>query len=164
MYKAGKAANVGPFASVAGAISEFVAKDLKVFCNEIIIENGGDTFIDTRKDRIIGIYSNNLNTFGIKIFKNMQPVAVCSSSAKIGHSLSMGNADLVTVVAKNASIADAFATSICNKIKNERDLQNVLNNVKMDNLIGVLIIINGKIGIKGKIDLAKIKMWGTLWR
>ena len=157
MYKAGKAANVGPFASVAGAISEFVAKDLKFFCNEIIIENGGDNFIDTKGDRIIRIFSDNLNSLGIKIFKNIQPVAVCSSSAKIGHSLSLGNAELVTVIAKNGAIADAFATSICNKIKDERDLQIVLNNVKMDKLIGVLAIIDGKIGIKGKIDLVKIK-------
>ncbi len=157
MLIASKKANVGPFASVAGAISQFVCKDLKKLCNEVIIENGGDIYIDTQNERLVQIYSNHFDNIGIKIKKEMQPIAICSSSAKIGHSLSFGKADLVVVIGKNAPICDAFATSICNKIRNENNLQNVLNNVKEKSIYGIIAISNNKIAIKGKIEFVKIK-------
>src|SRR5680860_1635940 len=36
---------VGPMASVAGAIAEFVGKELLNYSSEVIVENGGDIFI-----------------------------------------------------------------------------------------------------------------------
>ncbi len=156
MYIAGMRANVGPFASVAGAISEYVARDLLKCCNQVIVENGGDIFLSTSKERIIRLKGKNNLHLGIKLSPKSQPIAICSSSSKIGHSLSFGKADLVTVLSKKGSIADAFATSICNKIKNEKDLQNVLNNVRDDLIIGIIAIINGKIAIKGDINLVKL--------
>lgn len=40
---------VGPMASVAGAIAEFVGKDLLGFTDNLIIENGGDIFLQSKK-------------------------------------------------------------------------------------------------------------------
>ncbi len=157
MLIAGEKANVGPFAAVAGAISQFVCKDLRKLCNEVIIENGGDIYIDTQNERLVQIYSNMFKNIGIKIKKEMQPIAICSSSAKIGHSLSFGRADLVVVIGKNGAICDAFATSLCNKIKDKNNLQNVLNNVKEKSIYGIIAILNNKIAIKGKIEFVKIK-------
>src|SRR4030042_5038715 len=56
--QAAKLANVGPMAAVAGAMAEFLGKDLlrKGF-KEVIIENGGDIFMKTRKSRSVGIYA-----------------------------------------------------------------------------------------------------------
>ena len=45
MILAGQKANVGPMAAVAGALAEFVGKDLLEFSPEVIIENGGDIFL-----------------------------------------------------------------------------------------------------------------------
>ena len=55
MADAAREAGVGPMAAVAGAIAEAVGRDLLEFCDEIIVENGGDIFIKTAKERNIGI-------------------------------------------------------------------------------------------------------------
>ncbi|RPJ78103.1 MAG: UPF0280 family protein, partial [Deltaproteobacteria bacterium] len=44
MIKAGNLAGVGPMAAVAGAIAEFVGKDLLAHSEEVVVENGGDIF------------------------------------------------------------------------------------------------------------------------
>ena len=41
MIEAGRKANVGPMAAVAGAIAEYVGRELLDFSPEIIVENGG---------------------------------------------------------------------------------------------------------------------------
>ena len=48
MIKASLAANVGPMASVAGAISEYVANDLLKMSQNVIVENGGDIYLKTQ--------------------------------------------------------------------------------------------------------------------
>ena len=58
MEKASRLANVGPMSAVAGAIAQFLGHDLlKKGYKDVIIENGGDIFIKSRKSRIIGIYA-----------------------------------------------------------------------------------------------------------
>ncbi len=50
MLDAGRQAGVGPMAAVAGAIAEFVGRDLLTLgAEEVIVENGGDIFIQRRK-------------------------------------------------------------------------------------------------------------------
>ncbi|MFA5389675.1 MAG: UPF0280 family protein, partial [Candidatus Omnitrophota bacterium] len=51
MIRASEAAGVGPMAAVAGAIAEFVGKELLKYSGQLIIENGGDIFIKTDKER-----------------------------------------------------------------------------------------------------------------
>jgi ApbE superfamily uncharacterized protein (UPF0280 family) len=53
----------------------------------------------------------------------MMPVGVCSSSGRIGHSLSMGNSDVVCVIAKSAPLADAAATALANMVKTKKSLK-----------------------------------------
>ena len=157
MYFASKYANVGPFASVAGAISEFVGRKLKEKCNEILIENGGDLYLNGKKDRIVGIWTLKNYKLGLKIKGDELPLSICSSSSKIGHSLSFGNVDLVTVIAKNGAFSDAMATSICNKIKNTNDIDEVLKKIEINEILrGVIIIYKNKIGFKGKLNFIKL--------
>ncbi|NQU19147.1 UPF0280 family protein, partial [bacterium] len=103
MSKASALVGVGPFASVAGAISEYVGKDLLKYTKDIIIENGGDIFIKSSKDRVIGIYSGS-SSFNRKIALDIKasdtPIGICTSSGTIGHSLSFGKADAVVVLSK----------------------------------------------------------------
>jgi ApbE superfamily uncharacterized protein (UPF0280 family) len=158
MKKGAKKAEVGPFAAVAGAIAEFIAKGLNKFSNEIVVENGGDIFLMGCKDKIVKIVSKNLSNIALKIDTNLLPVAVCSSSSKIGHSYSEGNADLVTVISKSGALSDAFATKICNLIKKESDLEKVTKNYKNNNdILGCLIIFKDKIAGWGHLNIIKIK-------
>jgi hypothetical protein len=50
---------VGPMASVAGAIAEFVGKELLNYSSEVIVENGGDIFIKSNKVRKVSIFAEN---------------------------------------------------------------------------------------------------------
>lgn len=97
MAQAAKKANVGPLATVAGAIAEFIGRDLlKSGYRDVIIENGGDIFLKTRKARAIGIYAGKSrlwNNLSLKIKPENMPIGICTSSGKIGHSLSFGCAD-----------------------------------------------------------------------
>ncbi len=158
MKEAGKSANVGPFASVAGAIAEKVSLDLSLFSGEVVVENGGDIFLTGKKDKIVKIFSKVIENIGIKIDKKDLPMAVCSSSAKIGHSLSLGNADLVTVICKKGATADAFATAICNNLKNRDDIDKTIKKFKkVDEIMGCLIIFKDSIAGWGDINIIKIE-------
>ncbi len=57
MIRSSRLAGVGPMAAVAGAMAEWVSKDLLKFSKEVIVENGGDIFLASSKERMIGIYA-----------------------------------------------------------------------------------------------------------
>lgn len=47
MLQAGLAAGVGPMAAVAGAIAERVGRDLAAVSAQVVVENGGDLYLQT---------------------------------------------------------------------------------------------------------------------
>ena len=120
MLEAGEKAGVGPMASVAGAIAEFVGRELMPFSREVIIENGGDIFLTTSLTRIIGIYAGASplgGKIGLEIAPDNTPIGVCTSSGTVGHSLSFGKADAAVLVSPSATLADAAATAVGNIIR-----------------------------------------------
>lgn len=157
MIKASTLANVGPMASVAGAIAEFVAKDLLLSSKNIIVENGGDIFIKTNFDVKVGVFAGNSplsNKLKIKISKEDMPLAVCTSSGTVGHSLSFGNADAVCVLSRSASLADATATAMCNIVKDKSDIKKALDfGCNIEGVLGALIIIDNYLGLRGRIEI-----------
>jgi len=159
MVEAAKLAKVGPFAAVAGAINDMLAEKLMDKSKQIFIENGGDIYIKSDRDRLIGIYAGNSvlsGKFAIEIEKDLFPVGVCTSSATVGHSFSMGKADAAVVISKTCAVADAFATAFCNRIKKTEDIAPALEWVNgFDEVIGAVAVMNDKIGAIGNIKLVK---------
>lgn len=102
--------------------------------DNIIVENGGDIYIYSQKERVVGILSNPTKgeSIGLKIHKEDFPVSICSSSSKIGHSLSFGNGDIAMVRSKNAALADALATAYCNMLKTSKDINRVIEQAQKD--------------------------------
>jgi Uncharacterized conserved protein len=43
-------------------------------------------------------------------------LGICTSSATVGPSISFGQADAVTVFSRDVSLADAWATALCNRV------------------------------------------------
>lgn len=181
MCSAGTYAHVGPFAAVAGTVAQYIATELHIylqkkgFPNDVIVENGGDIYCFSEKDRIIGILANPSEhcMLGLAVKKEQFPLAVCSSSATIGHSLSFGKGDLALVSAKNASLADALATRYGNLLKSKQDINAVLEQAQKDyriqiednpflaenfrhGLCGVFVQIDETIGAWGEIELTAI--------
>jgi len=157
MAKQSKEANVGPMATVAGAVAEFLGRDLlKKGYKDVIVENGGDIFLKTRKICTIGIYAGKSklwNKLGIIIKPKYTPMGICTSSGTIGHSLSFGAADSVIILSKNTALADAVATATGNRVKSKEDLQSALDFAKsITGVIGVAIIIKNNLISWGKIE------------
>jgi ApbE superfamily uncharacterized protein (UPF0280 family) len=110
MCDAAFAANVGPMAAIAGAIAEAVGYDLLKYSDQVIVENGGDVFIHCKEDIKVGIFSGDSpfkDKLALKLKAEDMPLGVCSSSGKIGPSISFGKSDVVTIVSKSTYLADA---------------------------------------------------------
>ena len=82
MAAAARRAKVGPMAAVAGAIAEFVGKELRQFTDEIIVENGGDIFLKINQVRKAGIYAGG-SPFSEKIALELEPRPSRSPSAPL---------------------------------------------------------------------------------
>lgn len=157
MIEASTLAGVGPMAAIAGAIAEAVGKDLLSFSPDIIVENGGDIFLKITKKRLIGIYAGESPFTGkiaLEIKPQETPIGICTSSATVGHSLSLGNADAVVVLSHSTPFADAAATAIGNLIHDSDDIPKAIEQAQaMKDLYGIVIIKGDKIGLWGKIKI-----------
>ncbi len=159
MSESASKVGVGPMASVAGAIAEFVGNELSAFSPEIIIENGGDIFLKSSKKRLIGIYAGKSplsGKIGLEINGQDTPLGVCSSSGTVGHSLSYGKADAVVALSKSATLADAAATAIGNLIVESSDIPRGIEFAKgIEGLLGIIIIKDDKMGLWGKVKICQ---------
>jgi hypothetical protein len=160
MAAAARKAKVGPMAAVAGALAEFVGKNLMAFTDEIIVENGGDIFMKINQVRKVGVYAGN-SPFSEKIALEVEPrpkpFSVCCSSGTVGHSFSFGKADAVVVIAESACLADAAATAIGNVVKEVADIEQGLKQAKkIRGLDGVLIIKDDQLGALGKVKIVPL--------
>lgn len=174
MADASTKVGVGPMASVAGAIAEFVGKDLlkyslfrnsknseiKTCSQEIIVENGGDIFIKTSKKRFIGIYAGKsifTGKIALEISGDEGSLGICTSSGTVGHSLSFGNCDASVVISKSTALADAAATAIGNIVKSKEDIDKAIHfGQTVRGIQGIVVIKDNKIGIFGNIRLRRI--------
>ncbi|MDK9705940.1 MAG: UPF0280 family protein [Desulforhopalus sp.] len=165
MLAAGRMADVGPMAAVAGAIAEYVGKALlQGGCREVIVENGGDIFFCRTKECTAAIFAGESPLsmkVGIKLAAARMPVGVCTSSGTVGHSLSFGLADAVVVIAGSTSLADAAATRVGNEAGNatnsdegiKRALQVAMT---IAGVQGAVVIRGEKIGAVGDVELVKL--------
>lgn len=155
MYKASEICGVGPMAAVAGAISEYVGRELLKHASEVIVENGGDIFAYTKKDRKALIFAGDSpfsEKLAIKIPARKE-VGVCTSSGTVGPSMSFGKADAVVVVAQNVAVADAAATAIGNLIRDRDDFEKAISKAKKLPLEGGVLIIGEHMAAWGNIEL-----------
>lgn len=155
MLAAGSRAGVGPMAAVAGAVARRVGQALLVHSPEVIVENGGDIFMRCFGPRTFCVLAESSPT-GMLALSVQEPwkgsgVGVCTSSGILGHSLSFGKADAVTVVAEDAALADALATSLANRVRGPDDVNRVLRRGMEMGALGAVVVIGDKVGAAGRI-------------
>ncbi|MCX5995951.1 MAG: UPF0280 family protein [Chloroflexi bacterium] len=160
MSDATREVGVGPMAAVAGAIAERVGKELLPYSDEVIVENGGDIFLKTSKERFMGVYAGEskfTRKIAFSILPEETPLGVCTSSGTVGHSLSFGYADAVIVFSPSTSLADAAATAIGNRVRIAEDIPEALEFAQgIKGLKGIAIIKGDNMGVWGQIKLANI--------
>ncbi len=159
MLAAGMAAEVGPFAAVAGAVAQIAAEAaLNAGARNIIVENGGDIAIAGDREFRVGVFagaSDGSGKLGFIVKPEEHPVGICTSSGTVGHSLSFGWADAAAAVADDAALADAAATSIGNAVVGEdveRSVKLGLGRAKQIEAIrGCLVVRGNFVGTWGRI-------------
>ena len=165
MMCAARAAGVGPMAAVAGTMAAYVGSALVTegLTSEIVVENGGDIYLHRLENCTAAIFAGESPlsyTVGVKIAREMMPCGVCTSSGTVGHSLSFGDADSVTVLAKSTPLADAAATRLGNEVgrKGGREgLERALQAAQeIPGVAGVVIICGELMGAIGDIELTRI--------
>lgn len=160
MIKAGARAGVGPMAAIAGAIADHVGRGLLSCTDQVMVENGGDVFIRTHTPVTVGIFAGASPlslAVGLKLGGGKKPVAVCTSSGTLGHSLSLGKADAVCVVADSGALADAAATSIGNRVRSGADINTAIAaGQRIAEIAGIVIIAGEKIGAWGELEIVPL--------
>lgn len=158
MYRASQAAGTGPMAAVAGAIAEFTGRELLRYSQAVIVENGGDIWLSAPDPVVIAIYAKNIyfrDNIAVRINPRQMPCSVCTSSPKLGHSLSFGKADSVTIIAVSGALADAAATMTCNMVQDESSMESALERaLSVPGVAGGLIIFRDKLALQGDLELA----------
>ena len=156
MARAAETVGVGPMAAVAGTMAQLaVEAALDDGADEAVVENGGDMFLVCHRPVVIGLYPGPgplEDRLALRIAPESTPLAVCSSSGTMGHSMSLGSCDLATVAAPDAALADAAATRAANGVRTPDDIDRVLELIAaIDGVDGVLIVKNDRVGIIGNL-------------
>lgn len=148
---------VGPMAAVAGTMAQMVSEAFPE-SGDFLVENGGDLYLRSSRERVIGILTDPTGeaALGVRLRPSEFPVSFCASSATIGHSLSLGGADLVVVRAAQAGIADAAATALANRLHDARGLEAVTSLARSwqdRGIQGLFAQAEGKIAVWGRMEL-----------
>jgi ApbE superfamily uncharacterized protein (UPF0280 family) len=159
MLMASDRAGVGPMASVAGAIAEHVGKDLLKASANVMVENGGDIYLNVTDPVSMGIFAGDSPLTG-RIALNIEakdtPLGICTSSGTVGHSLSFGIADAVCIKSKSTALSDAAATSVGNLIRKKSDVKKGLERaMSIPGVLGVLIITGDTLAVQGNMELKR---------
>jgi len=146
-------------AAVAGAVAEYVGCDLLKFSENCIIENGGDIFLHSKNRLIVSVYAGE-STLSYKVNLIVKPedtpLGICTSSATVGPSLSFGKADAVCVISQSATLADAAASAIGNRVKSKSDIRKALKfGMTIPDIKGIIIILGPEMGAIGDIELTR---------
>lgn len=151
-------AGVGPFAAVAGVIAQMTAEAFVHASPNLIVENGGDAYLFSQRDRVVGLLADpdEGTLIGVAVRREDCPVSLCASSAVIGHSLSLGQGDLAVARSRDAALADAAATALCNMLHTGSDVQHALNRAERLGLEGAFVQCGGRIGLWGNMELAAV--------
>ncbi|OPX20147.1 MAG: hypothetical protein BZ151_05375 [Desulfobacca sp. 4484_104] len=160
MIAAAARVGVGPMAAVAGAVAEQVGRALQAYSPEVIVENGGDIFLAVSGPATVAIYAGHSplsQRVGIKIAAASTPLSICTSSATVGHSFSRGRADAACVLAPSATLADATATALGNRVTDAPAIPQALDWVaQVPGLLAAVVIVGDKLGAWGEVELVPL--------
>ena len=160
MIQAADQANVGPMAAVAGAMAQRVGQALLSQSEQIVVENGGDVYLKTKRPVTVGIWAGSSPLsmrFGLRVATRRAPLAVCTSSGTVGHSLSLGQADAVCVLSPSTALADAAATAIGNQIQTAADIHPAVDfGRQIQGVEGLIIIKDDKMGAWGDLEVVAL--------
>ena len=155
MCEASRLAGVGPMATVAGVIAQEALEAMVSHgCTHGWVDNGGDVALILDDSATVEVFSEpgSKNAVGLSLEPTKGIVGLCTSSARLGHSISFGDADAAVVMAKDAVLADALATAVGNGVKDGASLQSCFDDFKhIEGLLAGLVMRDGDVAMYGKL-------------
>jgi len=162
MARAAALAGVGPMAAVAGAISQLVGQELSRLSDEVIIENGGDNYLRSSKERVVAIHAGTSplsGKVGLRFMPCDMPLGICTSSGTVGPSISLGKADAAVIVSPSVALADAAATAVGNAVKSADDIPVALELARgIRDVTGAVVIMGDRIGVWEKLEICRLEI------
>ncbi len=159
MYRAGLLAGVGPMAAVAGTVAGAVGGALRPLTREVLVENGGDVYLELADEAVVGIYAGRSSfsgRLGIRVLADETPLAVCTSSGTVGPSLSYGRADAAIAVSSDPALADAVATALGNRVRGAEDLQAAVEwALSVDGVRAATAILGDRLAAAGEVEFVE---------
>jgi ApbE superfamily uncharacterized protein (UPF0280 family) len=159
MYAAAAVAGVGPMAAVAGAIAQYVGEALASQSAQVIVENGGDLYLNTARERVIALGAGQSPLSGrVGVVVPAGTVGgVCTSSGTVGHSYSAGAAEAAVVVAADAALADAVASGLGNRVQVAGDAEAAVAwALGRPGVGGAVVVIGATLAAGGEVELRRI--------
>ena len=155
MCEAAKLAGVGPMATVAGMIAQEALESLiSQGCTHCWVDNGGDLAIRIESPIAVEIFNEpgSREATGLELEPRDEPLGICTSSGRLGHSISFGNADAAVAIADSAQLADAIATALGNRVTDPASLKTCFDPfVGIKGFIGGLAMIDGATAMHGRL-------------
>jgi len=157
MGEAAETADVGPMAAVAGVLADLAVRDMVLKGAHVaVVENGGEASAASDRPIDIALSAGDhplSRKMGFRL-KNF-PVGVATSSGVFSHALSFGDAEAVTIFAKNAGLADAAATAVGNIVKGNDPQEAIKHGIykalSIEGVSGVFILYRGTVGKAGQV-------------
>jgi len=160
MINAGLEAGTGPMASVAAAVALYAGRMFfrEYPVKELVMENGGDILLLCTEELIVSVYAGDSPLTG-KICVHIPPsqhfMGICTSSGTAGRSFSFGKADAVMIAAEDPLKADAWATSFCNMVQKEEDLERVIEEIEhIPEIVSAVVVLGEKAAIGGECRIS----------
>jgi ApbE superfamily uncharacterized protein (UPF0280 family) len=147
MADAARRAGVGPMAAVAGTIAWSGVEAMAAAGARFgVIDNGGDIALVTDRQIRVGVHAG-ASPLSDRYAFLIEPVGgirgICTSSATVGPSVSLGVADAVTVFSPDVALADAWATAIGNEIR--PDDHRILDRLEGTGVTAIVAILGEEI-------------------
>ena len=155
MCAASDAAGVGPMATVAGTIAQEALEAMVTNgCTHGWVDNGGDIALLLETPATVEIFNepDSPSAFALELEPTDAIIGVCTSSGRLGHSISFGDSDAAVAIADSAVLADALATAIGNRVTDTNSLGSCFNPFKgIKGFIGGLAMIDGAVSMHGRL-------------
>jgi uncharacterized protein len=121
------------------------------------VENGGDIFARAPRRVRFALYAGEASPFAGKLAFEVdasEGIGVCTSSGRVGPSLSLGRADAVVAIHPSAAFADAAATAIANRIRAPGDVAAVVREEEARGALrGLIACMGDTLGVWGDLEL-----------
>ena len=159
MADASNTFGIGPMSAVAGTIAAMAVEAMMdAGATYAIVDNGGDIALVNDETIIVGIYAGRTDdvSIGLEIEPRESILGICTSSGRIGHSISFGNADAATIISGDVSLADAAATAVGNAVSDVASIEDAFSILEgVESITGCLIILDGHVGLYGSVPVVE---------